>query len=390
MLSAARQMPDVESPIIRRLMGIDWDFPLTRSESPFSALHWHPCRFPSQVASAAIGLLSARGETVLDPFSGSGTTAVEAQVLGRRSVAVDINPISSLITRAKTLVMRATEAVEVARGLKNDASKALISGGTHAIPPAVQSEKWYSPATLSQLSAIFSTLAGRDGAARAIGLACFSATLMPSCNEDRHWGYVCDNTKPKGRRDVDALKIYIGNIDALMDAYERRDSSLVRRFGDIQQSLLPCDIVEGDIRASGQALSDKEIDCIVTSPPYFGVADYVKSQRLTLEWLGSEIEPIRKSEIGARSKRHRITAREEYISDLTTAFSVAAQRLKPGGYCFTVYGESASRASCLADFLGGLEAIGLRKIAVVERFVSISRRQKPSVLNEYVVLSQRM
>src|SRR5437588_1791703 len=39
------------------------------------------------------------GDLVCDPFAGSGVTLVEALVLGRRSVAGDINPVARFITR---------------------------------------------------------------------------------------------------------------------------------------------------------------------------------------------------------------------------------------------------------------------------------------------------
>ncbi|MEP1933877.1 MAG: DNA methyltransferase, partial [Roseibium sp.] len=81
----------------RRLDAHDWDFATEQSESPFSALHWHPCRFPSQVPATAISRLTNKSEIVLDPFMGSATTLVEAQRLGRRSIGVDINPISVLM-----------------------------------------------------------------------------------------------------------------------------------------------------------------------------------------------------------------------------------------------------------------------------------------------------
>ncbi len=378
----------MESPVVRRLRAIDWDFPLTRSESPFSTLHWHPCRFPSQVAAAAVGLLSPPGGLVLDPFSGSGTTAVEAQILGRRSVGVDVSPISCLITRAKTLSLGAVEIGEIAVELKRLAANAVMSGRLGSVPPSVQSEKWYSKVTFSKLAAIFGSLEGLSGQARDIGLACFSATLLPACNEDRHWGYVCDNTNPKAQRIVDALRLYNDNLDSLVSAYISRDEVLSRRTGGGEPQ--KCEVIHGNINAIEHKLIELgPVDCIVTSPPYFGVADYVKSQRLTLEWLAEEIEPLRKQEIGARSKRHRATAREDYVNEITEAFRVSSQPLKAGGYCLIVYGESSSRPTCLPDILSNLDGIGLKKIAVVERSVSISRRQKPSVLLEYVILTQK-
>ena len=89
--------------LISRLKRIDWDFAGSQSESQFSTLHWHPARFASQLPTSLIGVLSGPGQTILDPFMGSGTTLVEAQRLGRRAIGIDVNPISYMISEAKTL-----------------------------------------------------------------------------------------------------------------------------------------------------------------------------------------------------------------------------------------------------------------------------------------------
>ncbi len=54
----------------------------------------HPARFIPDLPDRYIRLFSHAGETVLDPFSGSGTTAIVAKTLGRNSVAFDVNPRS--------------------------------------------------------------------------------------------------------------------------------------------------------------------------------------------------------------------------------------------------------------------------------------------------------
>lgn len=333
-------------------------------------------------------MLSSPGGLVMDPFSGSGTTAVEAQRLGRRSFCVDVSPISCLITRAKTLSLNAHQIADLVAGLKRSAVSSVVSREGGEVPPTVQCDKWYSAPTLSTLSSIFSSLKQEVGVSRDIGLACFSAVLLPSCNEDRHWGYVCDNTHPKAERNVDVLKLYKDNLDLFVSAYQSRDEMFIRRSGAVHPS--DSVVIQGDITKFENQIDDIDtVDCIITSPPYFGVADYVKSQRLTLEWLGEEIEPLRKTEIGARSKRHRTNARIEYIKEITEAFRIASRPLKESGYCLIVYGESSSRQSCLPEIVDGLHSVGLKQVAVVERSVSISRRQKPSVLVEHIILTQK-
>ena len=49
----------------------------------------HPCPFPPEIPLRLISLLSLKGETVLDPFMGSGTTARAARMLGRRFVGYE-------------------------------------------------------------------------------------------------------------------------------------------------------------------------------------------------------------------------------------------------------------------------------------------------------------
>jgi DNA modification methylase len=55
----------------------------------------HPARFIPELPERYIQLFSHRGETILDPFCGSGTTNVVAKILGRSSIGVDINPRSA-------------------------------------------------------------------------------------------------------------------------------------------------------------------------------------------------------------------------------------------------------------------------------------------------------
>ncbi len=52
----------------------------------------HPAPMPLEVAEEMILLSAALGETVIDPFAGSGTTALAARRLGRRSIGIELNP----------------------------------------------------------------------------------------------------------------------------------------------------------------------------------------------------------------------------------------------------------------------------------------------------------
>ena len=60
-----------------------WRFPSVRANDE------HEAQFPHELPSRLIRLLTDEGDLVLDPFVGSGTTAVAALKLGRRYIGID-------------------------------------------------------------------------------------------------------------------------------------------------------------------------------------------------------------------------------------------------------------------------------------------------------------
>ncbi len=62
----------------------------------------YPAKFIPQLAARLISELTRAGDTVADPFMGSGTTIVEALVQGRRAIGVDINPVAHLVAKVKS------------------------------------------------------------------------------------------------------------------------------------------------------------------------------------------------------------------------------------------------------------------------------------------------
>jgi DNA modification methylase len=61
----------------------------------------HPAAFPRELARRCILLGSREGDTVLDPFGGSGTTGVAAQELGRHAILIELNPAYSAASRER-------------------------------------------------------------------------------------------------------------------------------------------------------------------------------------------------------------------------------------------------------------------------------------------------
>ena len=66
------------------------------------SLHEYKGRFYPQLAKALMNYAGLqKGDTILDPFCGSGTTLVESFLFGVNAIGVDINPIATLLAKAK-------------------------------------------------------------------------------------------------------------------------------------------------------------------------------------------------------------------------------------------------------------------------------------------------
>jgi len=61
----------------------------------------HPAQMPQLLAERIIGQGSKKGDLVLDPFAGSGTTGVVCKILGRQHIGIEINPEYAEIARAR-------------------------------------------------------------------------------------------------------------------------------------------------------------------------------------------------------------------------------------------------------------------------------------------------
>jgi DNA modification methylase len=77
----------------------------------------HPAVFPVEIPQRLIKLFSFHGETVLDPFGGTGTTAQAAIPLGRRAICIDQNPeYTRIIRRRCKALAQGAEMAQVVHG----------------------------------------------------------------------------------------------------------------------------------------------------------------------------------------------------------------------------------------------------------------------------------
>jgi ferredoxin len=72
-------------------------------------MHKYWARKPSNVVARYIEYYTNAGDTVLDPFMGSGVTVIEAGRMGRKGIGVDLNPVACFIARMTLLPIDVAE-----------------------------------------------------------------------------------------------------------------------------------------------------------------------------------------------------------------------------------------------------------------------------------------
>jgi hypothetical protein len=98
----------------------------------------YPARFSPLFARAAIKAFTQPGDTVLDPFVGGGTTLVEARLLGRYSIGVDISELAIFLARVKTSIL-CDEDLSLIRDWADELNE---SRSLNLRSPVVRADEW--------------------------------------------------------------------------------------------------------------------------------------------------------------------------------------------------------------------------------------------------------
>lgn len=238
----------------------------------------YPLDFPLRV----LGRHGRRGQWVLDPFCGRGTTNFAARMLGMPSVGVDSSPVAAALARAKLVYAPAEEVVAEAR-LILEAGKEPAS-----VPQGVFWQLAFHPHTLLQICRLREALLSSCTTPAEILLR---AILLGALHGPRPKGVPSyfSNQSPRtfAPKPNYAVKFWSRHgmrpevVDVLGIVQKRAERYLA----------VPPPQVEGlvqlaDSREAGTFQDLPEASFVVTSPPYYGMRTYLPDQWLRLWFLG--------------------------------------------------------------------------------------------------------
>ncbi len=299
--------------------------------------------FPPSLANYFIKNFSEVNDRVLDPFSGKGTTALEACLNERYGIGIDVAPEAYALTVAKTIVIDHAAAVEYLESLK------FVNPSADEIEAVAKEVKiFYHPKVLKQI------LGFRKAIAKDYSFRHISYLSHPKFEGESHqkalfaqyWVGViigilhgsselslsvsCSHSYSMAPNYVDKYAKAHGLEKPIRDLKE----CLIKRSRKLQQ--------DGSNKYQGKALLGsamnlpknltESIDLILTSPPYFTAQSYAWDNWLREWFLGFDFKQVRTQTLHTAVEDKYRVAMGEHLKQ-------AYQVLKPKRWAFYVVGD---------------------------------------------------
>ncbi|NUM35219.1 MAG: hypothetical protein HUU50_11780 [Candidatus Brocadiae bacterium] len=306
-------------------------------------------KFHPQLIKGLINILGIKRENIiLDPMAGSGTTNIEAALMGINSYAIDVSPFCQFMIKTKY------EALAIDLNLLKKV-----------------------PLDTQKFFAYFS-----------------------QGNTIQRIKKICDNDKVKIYNltflaYLDALgyskRVTRSNHENLFEKVLPRYIETVKSFLENpyfkQNELGKLQILENS-DALEIRLENDSIDCVITSPPYSFAIDYIENDKEQLEFLGYNIDEIKSRLIGLKGKTKNQKL-ENYFADMDRFCSEISRVLKKNKYFVIIIGSNTNQTGGIRleeNIIGSAKRYNM---ILVKSILKPIKGLRNTMKEEYILIFQK-
>lgn len=397
-------------------------FPSSRSGAMYSHIVGarYPCRSVPHVPRLILDEIrkSKVGKiNVLDPFMGSGTTALEANLYSYSAYGLEVDPYARMIGEASVQQFSEQEL----ENLENfqDALPVLFQKAQPSneyIPDIANIGHWFPEENiknLSKLKRIITEYVESRPMFRNFLMAAFGDIIRASSFAERQSLKPYVSTRFR-KQPGEVLPLYLKCLDKYLEG--AKSVSALSTYGSGKINWIQGDATNFD--------THEEMDVVITSPPYINAMDYVRCIKLESSWVGtgtaSVFSKVRSSQIGesARVKLKEVSedvyqliksdlnkialvdkARAKtvgvYFEDMLSNLRCVYKSLKPGCNYHIIVGNSVVREVDVHthQYLGelakivGFEWVGYFKYQIKDHRTSLPRNGRGGKIEYEHVLS---
>jgi DNA modification methylase len=241
------------------------------------------------------------GANVLDPFCGTGTTALVCAEEGIHAETTDINPFLLWLATAKTAAYSTTEIQEAKNSTAKISSELKMRNG-HAswVPPLFQIEKWWDAPILRELGKIRALIEedSKTTSSNASSLLkiSFCRAMIELANVS--FGHQSMSfKKPNGSVNGES-----GQMELILPSHDQTQY-VTKKWQEASDSIIeaaqtPIQATPHCVYCDGRNLTSSLqrgfFECVITSPPYPNRMSYIRELRPYMYWLGY-LEDARKA-----------------------------------------------------------------------------------------------
>ncbi len=331
---------DPVEPALRKYTNEFWTS-RQRQASSIHEISYRAC-FKPQLPRFFISLLAKKGDTVYDPFSGRGTTVIEAGLLGRNVIANDANPLSRIMTEPRFFPPD-----------YNAIEKRLVTVPRECGTTDIDLSMFYHPGTEKEIIALRQYLMERHAASRDDLVDRWIAMVATNRLTGHSPGFFSVYTLPPNQAVSPLSQQRINLKRNQVPEYRDTHRIILNKTKSLLRSVTPDELknlnhagknarlLTGDSRATPE-IPAGSVQLTVTSPPFLDIVQYKDDN-----WLRCWFNGLDDKDIGNRITMARtVVAWSEVMG---AVFAELYRITRPGGYVAFEVGEVRKKSIRLEE-----------------------------------------